>query len=159
MHITRVFTFPGRPPVFLPPLPVFFNFSTRFGDSNFPKNRCVFTGKYRRNSRKIKLFMEVKFLFTQNNNRMFGNSDRKMLDYCVFQMRKEYDTLGEMLVPGDMYYGAVTARSSANLDIGGDMERMPVCTHSLAAYIMLHYPHDVSSLWATVPEIKLSYLI
>ena len=72
-------------------------------------------------------------------------------------MRKEYDTLGGMLVPGDMYYGAVTARSSANLDIGGDMERMPVCTHSLAA-LHASLSLDVSSLWAIVSEIKLSIL-
>lgn len=40
--------------------------------------------------------------------------------------RKEADSFGEIEVPADKYYGAQTARSLANFDIGGPMERMPV---------------------------------
>ena len=45
-------------------------------------------------------------------------------------MRTEVDSLGEVQVPSDMYYGAVTARAHANLNIGGSMERMPVCNYA-----------------------------
>lgn len=40
--------------------------------------------------------------------------------------RKERDTFGELLVPADKYYGAQTARSKMNFDIGGEAEMMPV---------------------------------
>ena len=40
--------------------------------------------------------------------------------------RKEYDSFGEIEVPADKYYGAVTARSKLNFPIGGESERMPV---------------------------------
>lgn len=38
----------------------------------------------------------------------------------------ERDTFGDISVPADKYYGAMTARSLANFDIGGETERMPV---------------------------------
>ena len=38
----------------------------------------------------------------------------------------ERDTFGEIEVPADKLYGAMTARSLINFDIGGDMEKMPV---------------------------------
>ena len=41
-------------------------------------------------------------------------------------VRKERDTFGELEVPADRYWGAQTARSKMNFDIGGDTERMPV---------------------------------
>ena len=42
-------------------LPVypFFNISTSFGNCDFQKNGCIFTGKYRRNSRQNKTFYEL----------------------------------------------------------------------------------------------------
>ena len=42
------------------------------------------------------------------------------------KFRQEYDSFGELLVPADKYYGAQTARSLMNFDIGGERERMPV---------------------------------
>lgn len=49
---------------------------------------------------------------------------------CFFlkqaQYRVERDTFGDISVPADKYYGAMTARSLANFDIGGETERMPV---------------------------------
>lgn len=41
--------------------------------------------------------------------------------------RVETDSFGEIQVPVDKYYGANTARSLLNFDIGGPTERMPVC--------------------------------
>ncbi len=38
----------------------------------------------------------------------------------------ETDSFGEMKVPANKYYGANTARSLQNFDIGGEEERMPV---------------------------------
>ena len=38
-------------------------------------------------------------------------------------MRVESDSMGTINVPGEKYYGAQTARSLANFDIGG--EKMP----------------------------------
>lgn len=41
-------------------------------------------------------------------------------------MRIESDTMGEIEVPSDKYYGAQTARSIKNFPIGDETERMPV---------------------------------
>ena len=46
------------------------------------------------------------------------------------QVRKEYDTFGELEVPADRYYGAQTARSIINFPIGGAEERMPVSAYN-----------------------------
>lgn len=40
--------------------------------------------------------------------------------------RLERDTFGELKVPNEKYYGANTARSMMNFDIGGHTERMPI---------------------------------
>lgn len=40
--------------------------------------------------------------------------------------RLETDSFGEIKVPTSKYYGANTARSLMNFDIGGMAERMPV---------------------------------
>lgn len=42
------------------------------------------------------------------------------------KFRIETDTFGEIKVPADKYYGANTARSLTNFDIGGPTERMPL---------------------------------
>ena len=42
------------------------------------------------------------------------------------QFRQESDSFGTIEVPNDKYYGANTARSLMNFDIGGETERMPV---------------------------------
>lgn len=42
------------------------------------------------------------------------------------KFRKESDTMGEVQVPADKYYGAQTVRSVMNFPIGGETERMPV---------------------------------
>ncbi|XP_038071660.1 fumarate hydratase, mitochondrial-like isoform X2 [Patiria miniata] len=42
------------------------------------------------------------------------------------KFRIETDTFGELEVPADKYYGANTARSFMNFDIGGEREKMPV---------------------------------
>ena len=41
-------------------------------------------------------------------------------------MRTETDTMGEMQVPSDKYYGCQTARSMMNFPIGDEAEKMPV---------------------------------
>ncbi|XP_054722784.1 fumarate hydratase, mitochondrial-like [Uloborus diversus] len=40
-------------------------------------------------------------------------------------VRKEFDTFGELNVPAEKYYGAQTMRSMMNFNIGGEAERMP----------------------------------
>lgn len=40
--------------------------------------------------------------------------------------RIETDSFGEIQVPADKYYGANTARSLMNFNIGGPSEKMPV---------------------------------
>ncbi|XP_033641142.1 probable fumarate hydratase, mitochondrial isoform X1 [Asterias rubens] len=42
------------------------------------------------------------------------------------KFRTESDTFGDLEVPTDKYYGANTARSFKNFDIGGEREKMPV---------------------------------
>lgn len=45
----------------------------------------------------------------------------------LFQaFRIETDSFGQIEVPSNKYYGANTARSVVNFDIGGPAERMPV---------------------------------
>jgi fumarate hydratase class II len=49
------------------------------------------------------------------------------------QFRTEKDTMGEVKVPSDRYWGAQTQRSSQNFTIGGERERMPIeIVHALA---------------------------
>lgn len=55
------------------------------------------------------------FYFLQNNG---GDSSN--------MYRIECDSFGNINVPADKYYGANTARSLMNFDIGGPSERMPV---------------------------------
>ena len=51
--------------------------------------------------------------------------NRYLIGECdMTQMRKELDSLGEVSVPSDVYYGAQTGRSLKNFDIGHD--RMPI---------------------------------
>lgn len=50
----------------------------------------------------------------------FNTSTKKMASNRV-----EKDTLGEVQVPNDKYYGAQTVRSVANFPIGGESEKMP----------------------------------
>jgi len=42
------------------------------------------------------------------------------------QLRREKDTIGEIDVPSDKYWGAQTQRSLENFKIGGETERMPL---------------------------------
>ena len=44
--------------------------------------------------------------------------------------------MGEVKVPVDKYYGAMTARSLVNFDIGGDRERMPVSSNKQTAWLL-----------------------
>lgn len=43
--------------------------------------------------------------------------------------RIEKDTFGEVAVPADKLYGAMTARSKANFNIGDSRDVMPVSVH------------------------------
>lgn len=58
-------------------------------------------------------------------NYVIGNVNE---DLTLFQasIRMETDTMGEMEVPSDKYYGAQTARSMMNFPIGDENEKMPV---------------------------------
>ena len=43
----------------------------------------------------------------------------------TMKFRKEYDSMGEVLVPADKYWGAQTERSRQNFPIGVGLESMP----------------------------------
>ena len=61
--------------------------------------------------------------------RRVGASGLPVMMYMPSQasgVRKERDTFGELEVPADRYWGAQSARSKMNFDIGGETERMPV---------------------------------
>lgn len=45
-------------------------------------------------------------------------------------VRVEKDTMGEVEVPADKYYGAQTMRSKKNFPIGDEKEKMPVRTRN-----------------------------
>ena len=53
-------------------------------------------------------------VFLQNGVRAFAQ-----------KVRVEKDTMGEVQVPADKYWGAQTQRSLQNFPTGGDVERMP----------------------------------
>ncbi|OQR79704.1 fumarate hydratase [Tropilaelaps mercedesae] len=53
--------------------------------------------------------------------RLLAVPQRNMAD----KVRVESDTFGELKVPAEKYYGAQTARSMMNFNIGGESERMP----------------------------------
>ncbi len=61
---------------------------------------------------------------------MSDASPPKILDLpvglSVTGTRKETDSLGEVDVPADHYWGAQTQRSLIHFDIGGDKDRMPI---------------------------------
>lgn len=73
-----------------------------------------------------------------------------LLSFSCLQFRKESDTFGELDIPADRYYGANTARSLINFDIGGSLERMPV-SQLLAAMVMLC--GNTPQCWVVVPLI------
>ncbi|KAJ3159281.1 fumarase fum1 [Geranomyces michiganensis] len=54
------------------------------------------------------------------SSRAFSSASRAMTSYRV-----EKDTMGELQVPSEKYWGAQTQRSLMNFDIGGEAERMP----------------------------------
>ena len=62
-------------------------------------------------------------------------------------MRIESDTMGTINVPNDKYYGAQTARSLANFDIGG--EKMPKEIIAAFASGKLHADHWVGVIKQT----------
>ncbi|KAH9500882.1 fumarase fum1 [Bulinus truncatus] len=81
------------------------------------------------------------------------------LDAQVYRI--ETDTFGEIEVPGDKYYGANTARSLINFNIGGPSERMPIAVirafgilKRCAAVVNLDYglDKDVSDLIVKASE-------
>jgi len=51
---------------------------------------------------------------------------RLVMSRAMASMRIETDTMGEMEVPTDKYYGAQTARSMMNFPIGDENEKMPM---------------------------------
>jgi len=57
----------------------------------------------------------------------------RMLSEAQGVFRMEKDTFGDIKVPANKYYGAQTARSQMNFDIGGPSERMPLeIIHAMA---------------------------
>ncbi|KAJ1851926.1 fumarase fum1 [Coemansia sp. RSA 638] len=54
-----------------------------------------------------------------------ASSIRPILKSGAAKTRLERDTMGELEVPADKYYGCQTARSKMNFDICADTDRMP----------------------------------
>ena len=75
------------------------------------------------------------------------------------QTRRETDSFGPMEVPAQYYYGAVTARSLVNFNIGGERERMPVSSSRIilrrSQCAVVHYSTCVLDL-SFCPCVRLS---
>ena len=75
------------------------------------------------------------------------------------QTRRETDSFGPMEVPAQYYYGAVTARSLVNFNIGGERERMPVSSSRIilrrSQCAVVHYSACVLDL-SFCPCVRLS---
>ena len=65
--------------------------------------------------------LDVKGTYQQQSREPNVRSPQSNLDFRI-----ETDTMGEMKVPGDTYYGCQTARSLANFDIGDDVMPRPL---------------------------------
>jgi len=59
------------------------------------------------------------------NGSTFNAARTISLSAKMTQFRVEKDTMGELKVPADKYYGCQTMRSIMNFPIGGEFERMP----------------------------------
>ena len=65
--------------------------------------------------------LDVKGTYQQQSREPNVRSPQSNLDFRI-----ETDTMGEMKVPGDTYYGCQTARSLVNFDIGDDVMPRPL---------------------------------
>lgn len=65
--------------------------------------------------------LDIKGTYQQQSREASVRSPQSNLDFRI-----ETDTMGEMKVPGDTYYGCQTARSLVNFDIGDDVMPRPL---------------------------------
>ena len=65
--------------------------------------------------------LDIKGTYQQQSREANVRSPQSNLDFRI-----ETDTMGEMKVPGDTYYGCQTARSLVNFDIGDDVMPRPL---------------------------------
>ena len=65
--------------------------------------------------------LDIKGTYQQQSREPNARSPQSNLDFRI-----ETDTMGEMKVPGDTYYGCQTARSLVNFDIGDDVMPRPL---------------------------------
>ena len=65
--------------------------------------------------------LDIKGTYQQQSREPNVRSPQSNLDFRI-----ETDTMGEMKVPGDKYYGCQTARSLVNFDIGDDVMPRPL---------------------------------
>ena len=65
--------------------------------------------------------LDIKWTYQQQSREPNVRSPQSNLDFRI-----ETDTMGEMKVPGDTYYGCQTARSLVNFDIGDDVMPRPL---------------------------------
>ena len=65
--------------------------------------------------------LDIKGTYQQQSREPNVRSPQSNLDFRI-----ETDTMGEMKVPGDTYYGCQTARSMVNFDIGDDVMPRPL---------------------------------
>ena len=65
--------------------------------------------------------LDIKGTYQQQSREPNVHSPQSNLDFRI-----ETDTMGEMKVPGDTYYGCQTARSLVNFDIGDDVMPRPL---------------------------------
>ena len=65
--------------------------------------------------------LDIKGTYQQQSREPNVRSPQSNLDFRI-----ETDTMGEMKVPGDTYYGCQTARSLVNFDIGDDVMPRPL---------------------------------
>ncbi|KFD64966.1 hypothetical protein M514_11547 [Trichuris suis] len=103
---------------------------------NIEKLGCLHRGLFSAKNASTQMFVHVRSLpkhciyrAAMSTFRVFGGAN--VLARCRYatmaaNYRVERDTFGELKVPADKYYGAQTARSLMNFEIGGPSERMPL---------------------------------
>ena len=69
----------------------------------------------------IRARLDVKGTYHQLSREAKARSPQSDVEFRI-----ETDTMGEMKVPGDKYYGCQTARSLVNFDIGDDVMPRPL---------------------------------
>ena len=89
--------------------------------------------------------LDIKGTYQQQSREPNVRSPQSNLDFRI-----ETDTMGEMKVPGDTYYGCQTARSLVNFDIGDDVMPRPLSIERLLIGLLMRVRKSCTGIWTPI---------